>query len=70
MKTMKRIASLLLALCVMFAMSATAFAANTDANTITITGAKTGHVYEAYQVFSGDLATDGKNFQVSNGAMA
>ena len=54
MKHARKLASLLLALMMVFALTATASAA--DAYTITITNAQTGHTYEAYQVFAGDLA--------------
>lgn len=59
MKQMKKLASLLLALIMAFAMTATAFAVNTNAHTITITNEKSGHTYTAYQVFAGDIS-DGK----------
>ena len=54
MKHARKLASLLLALVMVFALAATASAA--DAYTITIKNEKTGHTYEAYQVFAGDLA--------------
>ena len=54
MKHARKLASLLLALVMVFALATTASAA--DAYTITITNEKTGHTYEAYQVFAGDLA--------------
>ena len=53
MKTVKSAFSLLLALVLTLALSITAFAAETY--TITITNDKTGHTYEAYQIFAGDL---------------
>ena len=53
MKHARKLASLLLALVMVFALATTASAA--DAYTITITNEKTGHTYEAYQVFAGDL---------------
>ena len=59
MKQMKKLASLLLALIMAFAMTATAFAANNNSHTITITNEKSGHTYTAYQVFAGDIS-DGK----------
>lgn len=56
MKQMKKLASVLLILAMIFTMSATAFAANTNAHTITITNDKAGHTYTAYQVFKGDIS--------------
>lgn len=54
MKKMKRLLGVLLAAVMVLAMNITAFAANTY--TITIKNSNTGHLYEAYQVFSGDLS--------------
>ena len=59
MKRMKKLASLLLALIMAFAMNATVFAANTTEHRITITNEKSEHTYTAYQVFKGDIS-DGK----------
>lgn len=60
MKRMKKIVSLLLVVIMTFAMNLTAFAQNNEQSyTITITNAKADHVYEAYQVFTGDLSEDG-----------
>lgn len=56
MKHMKRFASLFLAMLMAFAMTATAFAAETY--TITIKNTTAGHTYEAYQIFTGDLSTN------------
>ncbi|MDY4508541.1 MAG: SpaH/EbpB family LPXTG-anchored major pilin [Candidatus Faecousia sp.] len=56
MKHAKKLASLLLALVMVFALATTAFAANTTAqHTITITNKMSGHTYTAYQVFAGDI---------------
>lgn len=55
MKHARKLASLLLALVMVFALAATAFAANTTEHTITITNEMSGHTYTAYQVFSGDI---------------
>lgn len=64
MKRIKRIASLVLAMVMVFAMTLTAFAADNESHNITVTQNKedkTEHTYEAYQIFKGDLATeDGK----------
>ena len=64
MKHARKLASLLLALMMVFAMTATASAA--DAYTITIKNEKTGHIYEAYQVFAGDLAEKNGDKILSN----
>ena len=55
MNKLRKLTCLLLALVMVFALAATASAADTT-YTITITNEKTGHTYEAYQVFAGDLA--------------
>lgn len=61
MKTVKRALALVLALTMLLAMSATVFAADETTYTITINNTTTGHTYEAYQIFAGDLAEkDGK----------
>lgn len=52
MKHAKKLASLLLALVMMFALTTTAFA---DETTYTITAPENGHTYELYQIFTGDL---------------
>ena len=67
MKQMKKLASVLLILAMIFTMSATAFAANTKAHTITITNDKAGHTYTAYQVFAGDYH-DGKLSNITWGS--
>jgi fimbrial isopeptide formation D2 family protein/LPXTG-motif cell wall-anchored protein len=54
MKTSKKLLSVLLALTLVLALSVCAFAA--DTYTITIDNKATGHTYEAYQIFSGDLS--------------
>ena len=64
MKTVKSAFSLLLALVLTLALSVTAFAAETY--TITITNDKTGHTYEAYQIFAGDLTEKDGNKILSN----
>lgn len=55
MKHMKKLASLLLALTLVFALAATAAAEGTTYS-ITINNSATGHTYEAYQIFTGDLS--------------
>ena len=55
MKHTKKLASLLLALALAFALAVPAFAAG-ETYSITINNATPGHTYEAYQIFTGDLA--------------
>ena len=55
MNKLRKLTCLLLALMMAFAMTATASAADGTTYTITITNAQTGHIYEAYQIFAGDL---------------
>lgn len=53
---MKRIVSLALALMLILSLSVTAFAADGDGTvTLTIQGNSPGHVYRAYQIFSGNI---------------
>ena len=60
MKHTKKLASLLLALALAFALAIPAFAEG-ETYSITINNATPGHTYEAYQIFTGDLAEkDGK----------
>ena len=54
-KAMKKLMAALLAVAMVCAMAIPAFAAGTGSNTLTINGKTTGHTYEAYQVFTGDL---------------
>lgn len=65
-KTFKRIASVstaaILAACV--AVPMTSF--NAEAATITINNSETGHVYQAYQIFKGDLSGTGSTAKLSN----
>lgn len=67
MKHMKKLASLLLALTLVFALAATAGAENTTAHKITITNAQSGHTYTAYQVLKGDYS-DGKLTNIAWGS--
>lgn len=56
MKKMKRLLGVLLAAVMVLAMNITALAADDTKYTITINNINTGHKYEAYQVFAGDLS--------------
>lgn len=67
MKKMKKVGSLLLALIMVFCMSTTVFASNTNSHTITIKNDKAGHTYSAYQVFKGDIS-NGKLTNIEWGA--
>ena len=57
MKTMKRTLSVLLAMMMALALAIPAFAA-APTYTITINNDQAGHIYEAYQIFAGDVASD------------
>ena len=59
MKHMKKLVTLLLALIMALALVVPASAATTY--TITINNASTGHTYEAYQIFAGDLTVQDNN---------
>ncbi|MBE5955004.1 MAG: isopeptide-forming domain-containing fimbrial protein [Lachnospiraceae bacterium] len=54
---MKKIWSIVLALLMVLGCTVTAFADEAARHVITITNEKAGHVYEAYQIFKGDLDT-------------
>lgn len=56
MKKLKRIFSLMIAVVMVLAMNVTAFAEDDETYSITISNSNTGHTYEAYQVFQGDLS--------------
>ena len=56
MKTMKRTLSVLLAMMMALALAIPAFAA-APTYSITINNDQTGHTYEAYQIFAGDVAS-------------
>lgn len=67
MKKMKKIAGLLLALVMMLAMAAIAFADGTTSTTYNIMAPATSHTYEIYQIFTGEYS-DGKLNDVKWGA--
>ena len=70
MNKLRKLTCLLLALMMVFAMTATASAAD-GTNKITIKNASDGHIYEAYQIFTGDYS-EGKlsNIVWGNGVTA
>lgn len=55
MNTNKRIFALLVAVIMVMSLATTAFAANENAHTITVTNTAEGYEYVAYQIFQGDL---------------
>lgn len=63
MKLARKTFALLLALALMLSLAVPAMADDTATTpptyTVTITGHKTGHTYEAYQIFSGSLDRTG-----------
>ena len=65
MKQTKKFACLLLALVMMLSMVTTALAEETTYS-ITIDNSAEGHTYEAYQIFTGDLAKKDGNKILSN----
>ena len=58
MKHSKKLAILLLALVMALSLAVTAFADESTTYSITINNSTAGHTYEAYQIFTGDLATN------------
>lgn len=63
MKHLKKIMSVCVAMIMALAMCVTAYATGTTPTgsyKITINQASAGHIYEAYQIFAGDLSTDQK----------
>ena len=58
MSHLKKLASLLLALVMALSLAVTAFADESTTYSITINNSTAGHTYEAYQIFTGDLATN------------
>ena len=55
MKKMNKLLALVLAMVMVLGLATTAFAAG-DTYSITINNSATGHTYEAYQIFTGDLS--------------
>jgi fimbrial isopeptide formation D2 family protein/LPXTG-motif cell wall-anchored protein len=74
MKKLKKLAVLLLAVVMTMAMNMTVFAdgeatgdtATAKGYTLTLNGTTTGHIYEAYQIFTGDLSSENNNMVLSN----
>ena len=62
---MKKVMSIFLALVLIFAISVPAFAAENETFTLTITGA-TGHTYDVYQIYTGDISQEGDKTVLSN----
>ncbi len=63
MKHMKKLAAVLVSVLMSFAMMTTVFAQD-GTYKLTLTGTATGHTYEAYQIFTGDLSTNEKGDKV------
>lgn len=64
MRNMKKLLSMLLALAMIFSLSVTAFADEVTEEptySITIENNAAGHIYEAYQIFTGTLAKEAEN---------
>ena len=67
MKHMKKLAAVLVSVLMSFAMMTTVFADNAvPTYTLTLKGTTDGHTYEAYQIFTGDLSTEGGKKVLSN----
>ena len=69
MKLTKRILAMALALMMVLSLSVSAFASEGHNNTITIKNSNAGYTYTAYQIFSGNLGSDGvlSNIEWGNG---
>lgn len=74
MKRIKKMLSIMLAMVMTLAMCSSVFAttgggptdATKDSYTITLNGKTSGHTYNAYQVFKGELAKKGEDLVLSN----
>ncbi len=62
MKTTRKVFAIALSLVMVFALAISAFAANEYS--ITIDNKAPNHVYEAYQIFAGDLSTNAEGTKV------
>lgn len=67
MKKFSKLFALLLAAVMLVVLAVPAFAANENPHTITLSYEKSGHSYDAYQIFKGDLS-DGKLVHIEWGA--
>lgn len=66
MKKMKRFVALALSVVMVLAMSVMAFADDETTYSLTINNSKTGHTYEAYQIFVGDLTIEKNTKKLTN----
>lgn len=65
MKTMKKVFAMLMVFCMVLGLGVTTFAATAN-HTLTLTGTMSGHHYDAYQVFAGDIASIASGKVLSN----
>lgn len=56
MKYVKKYLAILLAVIMTLGMATAVYAENSNSHTITINNSKSGHTYEAYQIFKGDIS--------------
>lgn len=66
MKLFKKIAGFILAFAMILAIAMPSVVMAEGNGSITITGAKDGHTFEAYQIFTGDVSGTGTNTKLSN----
>lgn len=62
---MKKFLTIVMLLAMILSISTVAFAAEENTYTLTITGA-TGHVYDIYQIYTGDISQEGDKTVLSN----
>ena len=67
MKLFKKLASFILAFAMVMAIAMPSVVMAVDNGSITITGAKAGHTFEAYQIFTGKVSA--KHFQILHGVV-
>ncbi|MCD7733280.1 MAG: isopeptide-forming domain-containing fimbrial protein [Oscillospiraceae bacterium] len=60
MKTFRKLLAMVMAVVMVMLVTVSAAAGSTDTYTITVNGDKTGHTYEAYQIFAGEVDSTGK----------
>lgn len=63
---LKGIGAAVMAIAMAVALLPTAAMADTTTYTLTLTGTKTGHTYQVYQIFTGDLSGSGNSRTLSN----